>query len=120
MQEYIAPTPLFMLSLHHHGIRFSADSQGQYLPHLTSKPGKSQPIKQVILMKSSFYFLIIMNGLSCFTWQSHAAQMIRVTELQGHPNSQAQSEIQENILQPVLTNPLNLSFMTPPIFPWLL
>lgn len=30
-------------------------------------------------MKSSFYFLIIMNGLSCFTWQSHAAQMIRVT-----------------------------------------
>lgn len=38
MQEYIAPTPLFMLSLHHHGIRFSADSQGQYLPHLTSKP----------------------------------------------------------------------------------
>lgn len=71
-------------------------------------------------MKSSFYFLIIMNGLSCFTWQSHAAQMIRVTELQGHPNSQAQSEILENILQPVLTNPLNLSFMTPPIFPWLL
>lgn len=70
-------------------------------------------------MKSSFYFLIIMNGLSCFTWQSHAAQMIRVTELQGHPNSQAQSEILENILQPVLTNPLNLSFMTPPIFPWL-
>lgn len=68
-------------------------------------------------MKSSFYFLIIMNGLSCFTWQSHAAQMIRVTELQGHPNSQAQSEIQENILQPVLTNPLNLSFTTPPIFP---
>lgn len=58
-------------------------------------------------MKSSFYFLIIMNGLSCFTWQSHAAQMIRVTELQGHPNSQAQSEILENILQPVLTNPLN-------------
>lgn len=47
-------------------------------------------------MKSSFYFLIIMNGLSCFTWQSHAAQMIRVTELQGHPNSQAQSEILEN------------------------
>lgn len=33
-------------------------------------------------MKSSFYFLIIMNGLSCFIWQSHAAQMIRVTELQ--------------------------------------
>lgn len=71
-------------------------------------------------MKSSFYFLIIMNGLSCFTWQSHVAQMIQVTELQGHPNSQAQSEILENILQPVLTNPLNLSFMTPPIFPWLL
>lgn len=71
-------------------------------------------------MKSSFYFLIIMNGLSCFIWQSHAAQMI---ELQSYRQaSQFPSSVgnQEKILHSILTNPLNLSFMTPPIFPWLL
>lgn len=64
-------------------------------------------------MKSSFYFLIIMNGLSCFIWQSHAAQMIRVTELQSYRQaSQFPSSVgnQEKILHSILTNPLNLSY----------
>lgn len=71
-------------------------------------------------MKSSFYFLIIMNGLSCFIWQSHAAQMIRVTELQAGIAIPKLSRKSRENLHSILTNPLNLSFMTPPIFPWLL